>query len=191
MSAMTHRQKQAGFTIVELLITVTILGILLATGIPAMSTWMANARIRATAESIANGMQLARSEAIRRNVNIEFRLTDAQGSWTVSSGSVCSFTTPTVIQSTPSANPTIVVNTFSNVLANVASNAPVRIFGPNGWQSCTTNIPQFVALTIDNTSLSNADSRDLRIVIPTVGRPRVCDPYAGIASSDPRFCPTS
>lgn len=190
MSAMTHRQKQAGFTIVELLITVTILGILLATGIPAMSTWMANARIRATAESIANGMQLARSEAIRRNVNIEFRLTDAQGSWTVSSGSGCSFTTPTVIQSAPSANPTIAVNTFSNVLANVALDAPVRIFGSNGWQSCT-GTSQFVALTIDNTSLSNADSRDLRIVIPAVGRPRVCDPYAGIASSDPRFCPTS
>lgn len=185
MSSMKHRQVERGFTIVELLITVTILGILLATGIPSMATWMANSRIRAAADSVANGMQLARSEAIRRNANIEFLLTDTQGSWRISSGSGCTFTSPTVIQTAPSANPTVVVNSFSDATATTATTARAVIFGSSGWQACT-GTTQFVSLRIDSTTLSSTDSRDLRIVVPAVGRPRVCDP--NVQSGDPRYC---
>lgn len=190
MSLTKASDRQRGFTLVELLIALTIVGILLATGIPSMTTWIANSRIRAAAESIANGMQLARSEAIRRNTNIEFRLTDTQGSWTISSGSGCTFTSPTVIQSAPSSTSTISVSTFSNVQASTATTAQVRVFGANGWQACTGTV-QFVALSVDSTSLSSTESRDLRVVVPALGRARVCDPYSGIQSSDPRFCPAS
>ena len=34
---------------------------------PAMTAWMRNAQLRTTADSIQNGLQLARSEAVRRN----------------------------------------------------------------------------------------------------------------------------
>lgn len=190
MCPIKQQPAQHGFTMIELLITMTILGILLATGIPSMTIWMANSRIRATAESIANGMQLARSEAIRRNVNIEFRLSDTQGSWTISSGSGCTFTSPTLIQDAPSTTATITVSRFSNVQATTATTAQVRIFGPNGWQACPATA-QFVSLSIDSTALSATDSRDLRVVAPALGRARVCDPYSGIQSGDPRFCPSS
>lgn len=67
---------QRGFTIVELLIGITILAMLLALGAPAMGTYLQNSKLGSAASSYLSGAQLARTEAIRRNVRTEFVLTD-------------------------------------------------------------------------------------------------------------------
>ena len=54
----------------ELIVGMAILGILMSLGIPAFSDWMRNARVRTTAESVLNGLQLARAEAVRRNTTV-------------------------------------------------------------------------------------------------------------------------
>jgi type IV fimbrial biogenesis protein FimT len=45
-------------------------GILLALAMPGFSNWLRNARVRTTAESVQNGLQLARAEAVRRNTPV-------------------------------------------------------------------------------------------------------------------------
>ena len=63
-----------GFSLIEMMIAVVIVGLLLMAGVPAYTTWIQNLQIRTGAEAILNGMQLARAEAVRRNTNVRFVL---------------------------------------------------------------------------------------------------------------------
>jgi len=65
-----------GFSLIELIVGMAIFGILMSLGIPAFTDWMRNARVRTTAESVLNGLQLARVEAVRRNTTVGFSLVD-------------------------------------------------------------------------------------------------------------------
>lgn len=71
--------RQRGFTMLELMVTVTIIGMTLAVGIPNFGLWIQNTQNRTAAESIMNGVQLARTEAVKRNAQVRFELTDATG----------------------------------------------------------------------------------------------------------------
>lgn len=66
-----------GFSLVEVLIVMIILGILLAKGVPAYQETLASMRIREAAESIQLGVRLAQGESVRRNVAMRFQLVDA------------------------------------------------------------------------------------------------------------------
>ena len=80
--------KQTGFTLVELLIAVAVIGITASIAAPSYNAFIANTKIRTTAESIINGLQLARAEAIKRNLAVTFTLNN-DSSWSViGSGSV-------------------------------------------------------------------------------------------------------
>ena len=52
-----------GMTMVELMIGLTILAMLLLAGMPNFSAWLQSSQIRVSAESIQNGMMMARAEA--------------------------------------------------------------------------------------------------------------------------------
>ena len=67
---------QRGFTIVELLVGLTVLAVLIALGAPAMGSYLQSSKMQSVAASYAAGLQLARAEAIRRNTRTEFVLTD-------------------------------------------------------------------------------------------------------------------
>lgn len=75
------RAMHRGVTLIELMVGVTIVAILLAFGLPSFSTWIQNSQIRTAAESVQNGLQLARAEAVRRNADVQFAL--AGTNWTV------------------------------------------------------------------------------------------------------------
>jgi len=65
-----HRQRQAGFTLVELLVTVTVAIILLAVGIPAYNGMVANNRTVSQINFLATAFNLARSEAVSLNQSV-------------------------------------------------------------------------------------------------------------------------
>ena len=67
---------QRGFTIIELLVGLTLLAVLLGLGVPAMGTYLQNSKLASAASSYFSGLQMARTEAIRRNVRTEFVMTD-------------------------------------------------------------------------------------------------------------------
>lgn len=70
------RRAQAGFSLIELAIAITIIAILIMLGMPSFGEYMANARLGAAARSFYTGLNIARSEAIRRNSTVEFAMTN-------------------------------------------------------------------------------------------------------------------
>lgn len=68
--------RQAGVTLVEMMVAIAIIAILLVLGVPSFATYMANSKIRGTAEVFLSGLQSARTEAVRLNTAVEFVLTD-------------------------------------------------------------------------------------------------------------------
>jgi len=70
-------KKSRGVTLVEMIIAMAIMGVLLSLALPSFSEWMRNAKIRTVTDSIQNGLQLARAEAVRRNTMVRFQLVDA------------------------------------------------------------------------------------------------------------------
>lgn len=69
-------KRQRGFSLIEMVVVVVIMGILLGLGLPSYRTYMANQRIVASAEVFMTGMQMARAEAVKLNQRVEFILTD-------------------------------------------------------------------------------------------------------------------
>jgi len=61
--------KEPGFTLVELLITIVVVSILLATGVPAFQSFIKNNRVTAQANDLISALQLARSEALKRGTS--------------------------------------------------------------------------------------------------------------------------
>lgn len=70
--------RESGLTLIELIIAVAIAGILLGIGVNSYGPWVANSRVRSSADSIQSGLLLAKTEAIRRNSRVQFVLTDTE-----------------------------------------------------------------------------------------------------------------
>jgi type IV fimbrial biogenesis protein FimT len=68
---------QRGVTLIELMVTVAVLVILLAVGVPSFSTLMANSRVTTAVNSFIADLQLARSEAIKRGEQVRLCIADA------------------------------------------------------------------------------------------------------------------
>lgn len=64
-----HRNNR-GFTIIELIVVIAIMGVLMAIAIPNFSQWTANYRLKAAAREIYSNFQKARLEAIKTNSNV-------------------------------------------------------------------------------------------------------------------------
>lgn len=71
--------KLSGFTLVELLITIVIAGILASLAAPSFREFIAGQRIKTASFDIISTLTLARSEAIKRNANAV--ITPTGGSW--------------------------------------------------------------------------------------------------------------
>lgn len=71
---MLNRPALHGVTLVELLIALAIGAGLLAMAGPGFTRMIQNMQVRTVAESLQSGLQLARAEAIKRNVMVRFTL---------------------------------------------------------------------------------------------------------------------
>lgn len=60
----------AGFTLVELIVSVTVLGILLGMAVPQFTDFLRNSRRAAVLNELVGSLTLARTEAIRRGVTV-------------------------------------------------------------------------------------------------------------------------
>ncbi len=62
--------KQAGFTLLELMLTVALLAVVMGFGLPNMQEFVRNSRMSSSANDIISDFNFARSEAVKRRVPI-------------------------------------------------------------------------------------------------------------------------
>jgi type IV fimbrial biogenesis protein FimT len=178
-------KANTGFTLIELMVTVAVLGILMALAMPNYTQWIANTRVRTTAEAIQNGLMLAKGEAVRRNAKVQFVLTNndpvvgnvntvtaavSGKAWMVRTYlSAGTYTSANFIQGRSSAegsaNTTVDADQSTVVFTGMAGLSPVP------------------AATVNIDVTGTGASRPLRITIARGGAIRMCDPNLAIATT--------
>jgi type IV fimbrial biogenesis protein FimT len=153
---------QRGLTLPELLIGIAILGILASVGLPSFQTWMVDTKIRTATESIQNGLQRARAEAVARNTGIEFVL-GAGSSWVVSVANPV-----TIIESRSSSEGS--KNVTGTPLPALATTLTYNSFG-----QVTPNADATASLTQVTLAASGSNKR-LSITINAGGSTKMCNP---------------
>lgn len=176
---------QHGVSMVELMVSIVVLTIVLATGVPSFAAWLQNRQIRTAAESIQNGLQLARAEAVRRNHAVQFVLGTGSG-WQVgctpADESTGEANCPASIQQRDagegSRNATVSLqdttgsltfNAFGRAATPSANPAIFNIANPSGGD-CAPGGPMHC----------------LRVLVSAGGQIRMCDP--ALPSNDARAC---
>jgi type IV fimbrial biogenesis protein FimT len=83
---MVSRRPQAGFTAAEILVVITIVGILAAVAIPSMSSLLSTQAVRSASYDLTADLIYARSEAISRGTDVTITgtsTTDFKQGWTI------------------------------------------------------------------------------------------------------------
>jgi type IV fimbrial biogenesis protein FimT len=162
-----------GFTLLELMVALTITGMLLMLGMPSFTTFLRNSEIRSTAESIGNGLRAARSEATRLNRPVSFTLAgNGDASWSIN---VFDPVAGTLIQPPIQQYSRFEVGHSSKVVSAPANAVAVtfnglgRIISPS--PIATPNLQR-----IDVSSMVDGEARTLRIYADDVHGVRTCDP---------------
>ncbi len=189
--------RQAGMTLIELMIGIVVLGILLALGVPTFSRWTQSSQIRNAAEAIHNGLMLARAEAVRRNTTVRFQLVTTTTSacalsapganWMVSLDSPAG-----ACDAAPSDNvaPRIVqVRSAAEGSRNAAVNGGgVSLITVNCTGQAAGGAPAAINVTnpTGGACAPGGPMRCMRVTVATGGQIRMCDPAR--AAGDPQGC---
>lgn len=190
--------SQEGFTLIELMVTITILAILVVLGAPSYQEWIRNTGIRNAAESIQNGLRTARTQASQRGTNIRFEFNTAgKADWTVcqptSPAAACSGgTTIDVFASSGGAASSKIsastaiadVSTLTTALSSTSTANSGVTFNALGRP---TAYGTGSLLRIDSSS-PIANSRRLVTTVSAGGLVQMCDPKIAFSSDSPQGC---
>lgn len=191
------RRAAGGFTILELMVTITLLGILFGLGLPSFTAWIRNSQIRTVSEALQNGIRTAQAEAVRRNRQVVMSFTNATpalNATAVANGKNWS------LQTVPSLGDTVGEYLQGGALADIASAVAITggttaiCFNANGRLTTNTSpgapgASCSAAITTFNVTQPNAD-RNLRVIVQVGGQLRMCDPNRPtLSSTSPDGCP--
>lgn len=197
---MLTRISQQGVTLIELAIAMTVLSVVLALGVPSLSTYLANQQIRTSSEKVLSALRQARHEAVKRNTTVQFSLVN-------SLNAECALASPgphiVVSRTSPvgkcnfaasdSLEPFII-----QVMSGEEGSGRISVSAQDGDGNARTTVA-FNGLgrvvtagndwirQIDLDLSSNPARRPLRVQILAWGDFRMCDP-AITAATDPRKC---
>jgi type IV fimbrial biogenesis protein FimT len=201
-----------GFTLIEMMVTLAVFAMLIMIGLPSMTTWLQNAQIRTSAETLQMGLQFARAEALRRNVPVRFQLVDSLtggcalsdtgASWVINLGDIdvtgkcdqaeSEDADPRILQKRSGAEGT------SNATVEARGNAGIAaksvVFNGLGRVSPGFAIEPITQIDVRNTAGGNCQPagrmRCLRLTVSNGGEVRTCDPAVdpAIYVNDPRLC---
>lgn len=196
--------SQRGVSLIELMIGVAIVAVLLMTGIPSFNLWIQNSQNRAAAESVLNGLQLARAEAVRRNTVVRFSFTDTTGlvAWNVGCFTVTADCPATLQQRSSNEgalNARVGVSTTAIPVPTPAGHFSTAIAAGTGLADGDVGVSfngvgRVYSVTVgsditrvDVTNSAVSTARRYVLTIGQGGQVRMCDPAIAFAN-DPQGC---
>ena len=202
------KSRLKGFTLVELLIGIAIIGILLALAAPNFAVWIQNSKIRTAAESIQNGLQLARAEAVRRNAQVRFQLTTTldndcvlsrvDTNWVVTYGTDDPTANCGKAPMNDALSPSNPANAAPRIIqsrsgaeasGNVVADSSVNFVAFDGLgRGSLASIGIAPATGSCQSSGGGSGYRCLRVTVTNSGRVRLCDPALPSTGTDPQRC---
>lgn len=200
------RAAQAGLSLIELMIGLTIIAFLLFLGVPEFSNFLQNQQIRNAAETTLAGLTLAKVEAVRRNAPVRFQLVSdltsgcsiATGplnnssalSWVVSldnPGGACDAApgdaAPRIVQKKSAGEGTQNVRVTTDAAPAVTFNSLGRV-GAGTMRRLDFRSSAGVCVHVDDV---NGKMRCLAVMVTSGGAIKMCDPKVG-DTADPRHC---
>lgn len=202
-------RRHAGFTLVEMMVAIVILGILLAVGIPNLTNWIMTNKARSAAEFYLDGMSMARRQAVTHNARSRLVLTpnaNGQYDWQIdlcfpAPGAACTDDTGNWSTATaPAAGDPEGAAGFKSVFraANALPPSDVLIpavtpegasaiyFTEVGWVDPTI-ADRLTLLRLDPAARLAGDVRPAALTVTLAGIASKCDPT--VAAPDSRACP--
>lgn len=191
---------QHGATLIELIVTLTILGLLLAAAAPPMARWAANAKLRAVAEDLQSGLRLAQVEAVRSNRQAVMVLTNAApaiGATPVANGSRWYARLLTLLADDTASDAYFLRGSSQAQQQSIAIEGPAVLcfnsigrpitnsstgLGSNCSAPSSATSPTWYKLT------SPRADRRLWIAVALGGQVRMCDPDKTLSTTAPDGC---
>src|ERR1035437_6160157 len=183
--------KQKGFTLVEILITLTVLSILLMGVVGMASSFVINAKLRSTVDEFKTGLSTAKIEAIKRNASIIFT-PNSDGGWEIAIAS--SFTTSGSIEklqskAMSSSNLTVTAVDGAGTTLTTAT-SKFRFTGsgrPSSDTSTEVPTPPQYPITFKFTATGKTCGSDsgitcLNVTLTSGGQLKTCNPEAASTS---------
>ena len=203
MGTLGSGRIESGFSLIELMVTLAVLGALLMAVTPLVRDWMVDTEIRNAAESLGSGLGRARAEAVRRNEPVLFSLVSNEtqpgtldnsctvsptsASWVVSldnpaghCGNALGATTGTRLvarHARGDGSPGVTVEVRDAACKNTTNQAQVLF---NGFGRAQPVPAPIRCIVVRHPGSSSA--RTLHVVLNSGGTVRTCDP----AATDPR-----
>ncbi|MCV2368512.1 GspH/FimT family pseudopilin [Roseateles oligotrophus] len=192
-----------GFSLIELVVAMAILVTLLAAVMPEVSSWIKGLKVSSAAESLRNGAEIARMEALKRNSRVSFWLVadgtakvpgntcvlaSDSAAWVVSvvdptgacAAEASLVTSPQLVQRSTATENTAGLTVEATSLAGGAGNHVT--FNGLGQVAADGS-----TVSVIDVSATAGGTRRLRVVVETGGAIRMCD--RDVAAGDPRICP--
>lgn len=184
--------RQLGLTLIELMVAITVMGVLMAIGIPSFQSSIASSRVTTTNNDFASSMALARSEAIRRGTRITVCKSN-DGATCVTAGDwaqgwiVFVDTTRAAADAAVDAGEVVVSRTQASsagiVIAGEAAVANFISFSADGTARTMTGAAQQGRVRVCSTSASLDNARRARdITLAGTGRLTIAIPASVVAT---------
>lgn len=185
--------RPGGFSLIELLVALTILGMVLKFVVSSMSNWVQGNQIRNAAESLVSGLTLTRSEAVRRNTQVQLTLSSVAAAGTAPDWVVTCVTSSVTCPGAGQVQTYIQQYTGAEgaASASVTVNPAGSVFVYTGTGRLTPAPAAATTIDIANGNTANCLAnggtfRCLRVVISPAGPVRLCDPAA--PNTSPAAC---
>lgn len=160
----------AGFTLIELMVTIALIVIIMSVAAPSFSAFQRNAELTSSANTILSSLSAARAEAMKRGRNVSVVPQDGShwtSGWVVFVDDDASGT----LNGTESALATEPATAASLTIETVPAGLTYLMFNGSGYPRLTNGA--FQASSVD---FSNASGEARRVVSSPAGRLRVCKP---------------